>query len=52
VVSEKGEAYLLKSFKWVLLAKPEGNKPLEKASCRWEDNIKMYLMEMKWEAVD
>jgi len=42
----------LKSFKWILLAKPEGNKPLGKTSCRWEDNIKMYLTERELEAAD
>jgi hypothetical protein len=27
----------------VLVAKPEGKRPLGKSRCRWEDNIKMDL---------
>ena len=30
----------------VLVRKPEGNKPLGKPRCRWEDNIKMDLHEV------
>jgi len=29
-----------------LVGKPEGKKPLGKPTCRWEDNIKMYLQEV------
>jgi hypothetical protein len=28
-----------------MMAKPEGNKPLGRPRCIWEDNIKMYLKE-------
>jgi len=27
----------------ILVGKPEGKRPLERPSLRWEDNIKMYL---------
>jgi hypothetical protein len=30
----------------VLVEKPEGKKPLERSSCRWENNIKMDLREV------
>jgi len=30
----------------VLVVKPEGNRPLGRPRCRWEDNIKMDLQEM------
>jgi hypothetical protein len=30
----------------ILMGKPEGKGPLEKARCRWEDVIKMDLREM------
>jgi hypothetical protein len=30
----------------VLVAKPEGKKPLGRPRCRWEDNIEMYLQEV------
>ena len=30
----------------VLVGKPEGKRPLGKARCRWEDNIKMDLREV------
>jgi len=28
------------------VGKPEGNRPLERLRCRWEDNIKMDLQEV------
>jgi hypothetical protein len=31
---------------WVLVGKPEGERPLGKPTRRWEDNIKMYLQEI------
>jgi hypothetical protein len=31
----------------VLLERSEGKRPLERPRCRWEDNIKMYVQEMK-----
>jgi hypothetical protein len=30
----------------VLVEKPEGNKPLGRPRCRWEDNIKMDLQKV------
>ena len=32
----------------VLVRKPEGNKPLRRMRCRWEENKKMYLQEVGW----
>jgi hypothetical protein len=29
-----------------LVGKPEDKKPLRRPSCRWVDNIKMYLREL------
>jgi hypothetical protein len=31
----------------VLMGKPEGKRPLERPRCRWEDNIKMDLVELE-----
>ena len=31
----------------VLVRKPEGKRPLRRPRRRWEDNIKMYLQEVK-----
>jgi hypothetical protein len=31
----------------VLVAKPEGKRPLGKPRHRWEDNIKLHLMEIE-----
>jgi hypothetical protein len=28
--------------------KPEGERPLGRPTCRWEDNIKMDLGEIRW----
>jgi hypothetical protein len=36
----------------ILVGKPEGKRPLGRRRCRWEDNIKMDLREIWWEAVD
>jgi hypothetical protein len=33
-----------------LVGKPEGRRPLVRPRSRWEDNIKMYLREVEWEA--
>jgi hypothetical protein len=32
----------------VLVGKPEGRRPLERPRHRWEDNIKMDLLEVEW----
>jgi hypothetical protein len=31
----------------VLIAKPEGKRPLARPQCRWKDNIKMDLKEIE-----
>jgi hypothetical protein len=36
----------------VLVGKPEGNRPLGRPRCRWEDNIKMDLQEVGCRDVD
>jgi hypothetical protein len=36
----------------VLVAKPEGKRPLERPKHRWEDNIKMDLQEVGCWGVD
>jgi hypothetical protein len=35
-----------------LVGKPEGRRPLERPRHRWEDNIKMDLLEVGWEGAD
>jgi len=35
-----------------LVGKPEGNRPLGKPRCRWEDNIKMDIQEVGYEGTD
>jgi hypothetical protein len=35
----------------VLMGKSEGNRPLRRPRCRWEDNIKMDLREIGWDVV-
>jgi hypothetical protein len=34
----------------ILLGKPEGKRPLGRPGRRWEDNIKIDLKEVGWEA--
>jgi hypothetical protein len=36
----------------ILVENPEGKTPLVKPKSRLEDNIKMYLREIRWEDVD
>jgi hypothetical protein len=36
----------------ILVGRPEGNSPLGRYRCRWEDNIRMDLVEIGWEVVD
>jgi len=33
------------------VGKPEGKRPLERPTCRWEDNIRMDFREVGWEGV-
>jgi hypothetical protein len=43
---EKGNANI------ILVVKPEGNRPLGRYRCRWEDNIKMGISEIGCGGVD
>jgi hypothetical protein len=36
----------------VLVGKPEGKRPLGRPRCRWDDNIKMDLQEVRCGGVD
>jgi hypothetical protein len=36
----------------ILMGKPEGMRPLGRPRCRWEDNIKMDLREIRWGGMD
>jgi len=36
----------------VLVGKPEGKRPLGRPRCRWEDNIKMDLKEVRCGGMD
>jgi hypothetical protein len=35
----------------IMVAKPEGNKPLGRPRSRWADNIKMGLREIGWDVM-
>jgi hypothetical protein len=45
-MGEKRDVYRL------LVGKPEGKRPLGRPRCRWMDNIKMELSEIRWGGVD
>jgi hypothetical protein len=45
-VRRRGGAYR------ALVGKPEGRRPLGRPRRRWEDNIKMYLREVRWGGMD
>jgi hypothetical protein len=36
----------------ILVGKTEGKSPLGRPRCRWVDNIKMDLREIKWDGMD
>jgi hypothetical protein len=36
----------------ILVRKLEGKRQFGRPSCRWEDNIRINLREIRWEAVD
>jgi hypothetical protein len=36
----------------ILVGRPEGKRPLGRPRCRWEDNIKMDLREVRWGGMD
>jgi hypothetical protein len=40
----RGEGYAYR----ILIAKPEGKRPLGRSKCRWEKNIKIDLREVGW----
>jgi hypothetical protein len=36
----------------ISVRKAEGKRPLRRPRCKWEDNIRMHLREIRWEGVD
>ena len=34
------------------VGQPEGNRPLGRPDCKWDDNIETYLRQVGWEDVD
>jgi hypothetical protein len=36
----------------IMVGRPEGRRPLGRPRCRWEDNIKMDLQEVRWGGMD
>jgi hypothetical protein len=36
----------------ILVGRPERRRPLGRPRCRWEDNIKTDLQEVRWEGMD
>jgi hypothetical protein len=36
----------------ILVENPKEKRPLVRPRCRWEDNIKMYLREIRWGGMD
>jgi hypothetical protein len=45
-IGDRSGAYI------VLLARPEGKRPLGRPRCRWKDNIKVDLREVGWRSLD
>jgi hypothetical protein len=45
-MGEKRNAYR------IFVGKPERKTPLGRPRCRWVDNIKMYLREIRWDGMD
>jgi hypothetical protein len=45
-MGEIGNAYK------ILVGKPEGKRPLGRPTDKWEDNIRMGIIESGWEVVD
>jgi hypothetical protein len=35
----------------ILVGKPEGNRPIARHRCRWEDNTRLDLTEIRWEVM-
>jgi hypothetical protein len=44
-------SYMKNAYK-IMVGKPEGKRPLERPTRRWEDNIRMGLRVIGWEIVD
>jgi hypothetical protein len=36
----------------ILVGNPEGKRPLGRPRCRWVNNIKMVLREIRWDGMD
>jgi hypothetical protein len=36
----------------ILVGKPEGKRPLGRPRCKWEDNIRMDLREIRWSGMN
>jgi hypothetical protein len=36
----------------ILVRTPEGKRPLGRPRCRWVDNIKMDIREIRWDGMD
>jgi ribosome biogenesis protein Nip4 len=36
----------------ILIGKPDWKRLLRRPRCNWEDNIRMYLIEVGWEVVE
>jgi hypothetical protein len=36
----------------ILVGKPKRKRPLGRSRCRWVDNIKIYLREIRWDDMD
>jgi hypothetical protein len=36
----------------ILVGMPEGKRPLGRSIIRWEDNIKMYIIETEWNGME
>jgi hypothetical protein len=45
-------SFVICTLCWLLVGKPERRRPLGRPRCRWVDNIKMDLVEIKWVGVD
>jgi hypothetical protein len=45
-MGEKRNAYMM------LVGEPEGKRPLGRPRCRWVSNIKIDLIEIRWNGMD
>jgi hypothetical protein len=44
--------WMKKNAYWILVAKPEGKRPLGRPRCRLENNIKIDVSETGWNGMD